>query len=169
MGIKYGGTEYLQKLVVELLNQGGNADEAINAVRDNIKKNPNDAQNYFNLGVLLEKTKKYDEAIQAYEKAIAINNLTDAIYNAGALYFNKGVEILKIVNDMSLEDYNKKGKAESAKGDAEFKKALPYFEKLYLLDAKNKGTLDILIQLYEKLKMKDKEEKMKKEREALGD
>ncbi|TAE14306.1 MAG: hypothetical protein EAZ95_10020 [Bacteroidetes bacterium] len=70
---------------------------------------------------------------------------------------------------MSLEDYNKRGKAEAAKGDAEFKKALPYFEKLYLLDAKNKGTLDILIQLYEKLKMKDKEEKMKKEREALGD
>lgn len=169
MGVKFGGTEYLQKLVVELLNQGGNADEAINAVKDNIKKNPNDAQNYFNLGVLLEKTKKYDEAIQAYEKAIAINNLTDAVYNAGALYFNKGVEILKVVNDMSLEDYNKKGKAESAKGDAEFKKALPYFEKLYLLDAKNKGTLDILIQLYEKLKMKDKEEKMKKEREALGD
>jgi tetratricopeptide (TPR) repeat protein len=168
-GMKFGGTETLQKLIVELLNQGGNADEAINAVKENIKKNPNDAQNYFNLGVLLEKTKKYDEAIQAYDKAIQINNLPDAIYNAGALYFNKGAEIIKVVNDMSIEDYNRKSKAELAKVDVEFRKALPYFEKLYLVDAKNKSTLDILMQLYGKLKMTEKEEKMKKEREALGD
>ena len=168
-GVGFGGTEYLQKLVVELFNQGGNADEAIQAIKDNIKKNPKDAVNYFNLGVLYEKTKKFDEAIEAYEQAIKMAALTDAIYNAGALYYNKGVEILKVVNDMSLEDFNKRGKTETAKADAEFKKALPYFEKLYLADPKNKNTLDIIAQIYEKLKMNDKADKIKKERDALGD
>jgi hypothetical protein len=54
---------------------------------------------------------------------------TDAIYNAGALYYNKAAEIIKAVNEMSLEDYNKRDKTEYAKADTEFKKALPYFEK----------------------------------------
>jgi len=168
-GLTYGGTPYLQKLTVQLFNEGGNADEAIKTLQDNIKKNPNDALNYFNLGVLYEKTKKTNEAIQAYEKAITISALPEAIYNIGALYFNDGVEISKVVNDMPQDEYNRKGRAEEAKVDAEFKKALPYFEKLYLIDAKEKSTLNILIQIYQKLKMKDKADKIQKERDALGD
>lgn len=168
-GTKFGANDDLQKLIVQLLEQGGNPEEAINAIKESLKNNPNDANQYFNMGVLYERIKKYDEAIAAYEKAISINNYPDAIYNAGVLYYNKGFNINQALSNMSMEDYNKYKKVEEEKISVEFKKALPFFEKLYLQDPKNAKNLDILSQIYTQLKMKDKADKIKKERDALGD
>ncbi len=168
-GLKLGDNDELQKFMLGMLEKSGNADEAINAIKESLKKNPNDAGAYFNMGVLYERVKKFDDAIAAYEKSVSIDNNEDALYNLGAIYYNKGAEIVTTVNNMPMDEYNKKGKTEEARASAELKKALPYFEKLYLAKPKEAKTLDVLGQIYQQLKMKEKAEQIKKERDALGD
>ena len=68
-----------------------------------------------------------EKAEAAYKKAIEINpNYFDALYNIGALYFNRAVKQSEIVNN--IKD-NNKYKIESAKVDEIFKKSLPFLEK----------------------------------------
>jgi len=62
-----------------------------------------------------------------YGKALELKpTYFDALYNLGALYFNRGVKINDYAN--SLTD-NAKYQKEVAKADEMFKKALPYMEK----------------------------------------
>lgn len=53
------------------------------------------------------------------------------------------------------------------KRKAMFKQALPYMEKAYSYDQKDKGIIQALIEAYRVLQMKDKMEEMKKAESAL--
>lgn len=57
---------------------------------------------------------------------------------------------------MSVKEYNLKGKDLEAKADIEFNKALPYFEKVYSINPKDKQTQKILLDIYSRLKMTEK-------------
>ena len=54
-----------------------------------LKKHPDHANTYVNLGMVLKKLEKHKEAIDCYEKAIKINpNDPNPHYNLGNLYKN---------------------------------------------------------------------------------
>ena len=55
-----------------------------------IEFDPNYAEAYNNIGILLEQLGKPDEAAEQWKKAIAANpKSTDGYYNLGAYYFNR--------------------------------------------------------------------------------
>src|SRR5690606_33974739 len=75
----------------------------------------------------------YDEvgdgakAEEYYKKAIEINpEYFDANYNLAVLYFNRGVEVVKEANNMTIEMYQKKGKEVKARSRVHFEAAIPY-------------------------------------------
>ena len=65
-----------------------------------------------------------------YTRALEIDaNYYDALYQLGALYFNEGAEIKRLVNAMDMATYQKEGKAYEAKLAAKYQEAVPFFER----------------------------------------
>jgi len=77
-----------------------------------------------------QKTTANNEAIAAYKKVLDIDAANyDALYNLGVFYFNEAVELKREVDNMSMTDYQTKGKEVEGRVCGRFKKAKPYFEK----------------------------------------
>ncbi|MEM7179827.1 MAG: tetratricopeptide repeat protein [Spirochaetota bacterium] len=74
-----------------------NLPEAESLFRRVIKATPGDAYTesaYINLGIILDESQRYDEAVYAFQKAIQINSQNaDAYYNLGIAYKNAGKPI----------------------------------------------------------------------------
>lgn len=135
-----------KQLILSELNyfiEAGKYKEAITNLELAMTKEPNNEIFPFNIGVIYDnlanpgegKTapteKEISEFVEKaeiyYKKAIEINpSYFDALYNIGALYFNRAVKQSEIVNN--IKD-NNKYKIESAKVDEIFKKSLPFLEK----------------------------------------
>src|ERR1041385_3719544 len=72
------------------LEQQGKLVEATEAWRAVTRKNPRDAAAFASLGVVLSKEQKYDEAAQAYGKALALNPKLPIQLNLGLAEFKQG-------------------------------------------------------------------------------
>lgn len=67
-----------------------NKETRIRDLQQTVWKNPEDARGYLNLGKEYSRQQKYNEAIEAYQRAIALEPGLDEAYSAlGAAYFNK--------------------------------------------------------------------------------
>jgi Flp pilus assembly protein TadD len=139
-------------------------EEAENNLKLAIEKEPDNKQLYFSLGVVYDNLGRTDDAIKAYEKAIAIDSeYFDAVYNLGALYFNQGVEMNNAAN--SIED-NKKYAAAREAAKAVFAKSKPHLEKAHELDPSDLGAMQSLSQLYALLSETEKYQAMKAKLDA---
>jgi tetratricopeptide (TPR) repeat protein len=79
----------LQALRLNAYNQSGNVDQALDAYRAFIEKQPDVARYRYNYGSLLLKAERYPEAIAQLEKAIMIQpSHLESQYNLGAAYIN---------------------------------------------------------------------------------
>jgi len=129
-----------------------------------VEKNPTNENLYFAIGANFDVLGNFDEAEKAYKKALELKPVYfDAIYNLGALYFNKGVSIFEKadkISDMKLYDVEKQ------KFEEMWGKALPYLEKANELDPKDRNTMISLSQLYARLKQYDKAKAMKEKLET---
>ena len=136
--------------------------EAMEALKLAIKGEPNNASLHFALGFVndqlaakeIEKNPKGGESYEgyisaaeaSYSKAVELDGSNfDAVYNLGALYFNKAVKMQETAN--SIDDM-KKYEAAKAEADKVFDKSLPILEKAYQLNSEDKGVLISLKQLY---------------------
>ena len=147
-------------------------DDAINNLKLAIQKRPTDPNLYLVLGNLydnmanpkdasgkdMEKPASYDQlflkAEENYKKSIELKpDYFDGLYNIGVLYNNKGVAITKKAD--AIKD-QAKYKAENAKANEEFNKALPYLEKAKTLNSKDRNLLIALKQLYARTSQADK-------------
>jgi Flp pilus assembly protein TadD len=138
-------------------------DEAKQSLVEAIKREPNNANYYYNLGFMYDQTKEVDKAIENYNKAIELkSDYFEAYFNLGVLHYNKAADILKEVNAMDLTTYNKVGKKKEQEGIAKLKEALPYFERAYSLNGKDMGVVETLYTIYSRLKRDADAEKMKK-------
>jgi Tfp pilus assembly protein PilF len=134
-------------------------EEAENNLLLALKKEPDNKQLHFSLGVVYDQLGKKDQAAEAYKKAIEIDpEYFDAVYNLGALYFNQGVEMNNAANE--IQD-NKKYEAARNEAKEVFKKALPHLEKAHELDPNDVGAIASLQQLYALLGQNDKYQEMK--------
>jgi len=141
--------------------------EAIKNLQDAINLDPKNASLYFALGTAYDQTKQLDKAVTNYLKAIEIKpDYFDAVYNLGALYFNRAAEMLNEANKIPFNE-QKKFEAAKAKAVAEFKLAQPHLEKAHALDPKDMNTLVSLQQMYGQLNMTENSMEMKKKRDAL--
>lgn len=135
--------------------------KAENMIKTAIEKDPNNKLLHFNIGTIYESTERYEEAEQAYLKAIEVDSLYfDAVYNVGALYFNQGVDILKEANNLPLKD--KKYEPMKKEAFERFNKSLPYLEKAYVINKEDMNTVNTLRLLYARLDKMEKAEEFEK-------
>lgn len=136
--------------------------EAMKSLELAIKGEPDNASLHFALGFVndrlaakeIEADPEGGEAYEgylaaaekSYAKSVELDGENfDAVYNLGALYFNRAVKMQEAAN---LIDDMKKYEAAKADADKVFDKSLPILEKAYELNAEDKGVLMSLKQLY---------------------
>lgn len=108
-----------------------------------------------------ERAKYFEEAVKGYEETIAVDaNFFDAIFNLGAMYFNKGGDLINEANRLPINE-TAKYDAMIVDGNNYLKKALPYLEKCQQLQPEDKATLGSLKEIYTRLNMQDKLQEVK--------
>lgn len=164
-------------LIIEtnLFLNAGETGKALDNLKQALKTDTTNASIYSAVGSMYDrivndttKTEKeqddaFIEAENAYKKAIELQpDFFDAIYNLGALYFNRGVNnILKAdVLPFGDENYDKL----KSIGDDYMNKSLPILEKAYELQPDDYSTLFSLKQIYSR---RGKIEKYKEVSERL--
>jgi hypothetical protein len=148
---------YLAEKKLDILT--GKLDEAIAKEPDNVslyatlgqvyeqlytsnKKDGNDAaaDDYF-----MKAQKKYEEGLTKDPEAARL------IYSLGAMIYNRGAQMSQLLVELD-SDFSKEGQKKYAalkeKVDAEFNKALPYFQKAEMSDPNDLNTLIALKEMY---------------------
>ena len=107
---------------------GENPEAVVPLVQETISKEPENAMLWYGLGAIYKELKKYDEAMEAFNKVIELNpNNALAYYYIGNLYVLKGDEMNEqLNNNWNSETYQedkKKVEALYAQSIAPFEKA----------------------------------------------
>lgn len=163
----------------------GETDNVISKIKGSIDLDPNNATFYFVLGSAYDNIKKsFDEkstkevdvskitaykkeseqnyllAKDAYKKAIALkSDYNDAYFNMGAMIYNEAIILNKKMNDeKNMKVYN----AMVPTRDAIYQEALPFLEKSYELNPTDKATIQALKEMYARMGMDEKYEKIAK-------
>jgi clan AA aspartic protease (TIGR02281 family) len=100
-----------------------------------------------------ERDASKQQALAAYKKALKLdsNNL-ESSFNLGVYYFNRGVEIIRKLDKIDFNEFQKLGKKIESDAIIEFKQALPFFEACYKVDPYDKGVCNSLKNTYIRLK-----------------
>jgi tetratricopeptide (TPR) repeat protein len=116
-----------------------------------LKQFPESAGLHFINASLNESKGKTEVAENEYKKTVELDpKFTDAYFNLGSLYYNKGVDLLK--KAMNKDEKNK--------ADDFYRKALAMYEEVHKLTPENQETIQILSNLYGYLGMPDKQKAM---------
>ncbi|HET8859658.1 tetratricopeptide repeat protein [Marivirga sp.] len=157
-----------EKLEISFMIELGQVEKAKDRLNEAIKKEPNNALLYSNLGILYDELEQYDKASEAYLKAIEIEpNNFEALYNYAVNNYNKAAEIQKEANNMDLATYRKEGKAKEAEAAKYWKIAEEYFVRTSELRPEDVSILETLQTIYSILGENEKAAEMKKKADKL--
>jgi len=172
--LKQGINKYPKEadaMVAEMVNiylASHKTKEAMEYLTKAIELQPTNATYHFALGTLYDQTKQQDKAIASYQKATELDpTYVDAYLNAGASYYNSGIEHFKIANDTKDD---KVYESEKKIALDYYSKAIPYLEKVKDISTNKKEKIDALFslkQIYYKLGQMDKKNKAQAEYDAL--
>ena len=144
-------------------------DQFIANLKVQTEKNPSDANNWYNLGVLQSKDPATEaEAVKSYKKAVELNPAFAQAWQ-NLTYVTMGDDA------KAIEDYNaakKAGKTEAANKIIEARRArlaaaLPYAEKWYESDQQNIDAVSLLKGLYMSNKKEAKYQEFKAKEAAM--
>lgn len=153
---KYPNDKSVLEGMIQIFIDLKKADEAMTYLQLAIDKDPEAARYRFAQGRLYEDLGDEAKAIATYLECLEIDpEFFNALYNLGAIYYNKGVEQFNVAGTIPANE-NEKYEAEMAKADEWFKKALPYMIKCQELKPDDYGTLESLKTLYYRLNQLDK-------------
>ena len=166
---KFPASTKLTELQGTAYFKSGKTTEFVNNLKAQLAKNPNDASNWYNLGVLQSKDPATEaDALASYKKAVEINpNLAVAWQNLTYMVMGD--------DPKAVDDYNdarKAGKIEQANKIIEARRArlaatLPYAEKWYESDSNNIDAVSLLRGLYLSNKKDAKYQEFKAKEEAM--
>ena len=146
---------------INILLEEEKHEEVINTLNRAIELAPENYTLYFVQGQSYEKMDDFNSAQVSYLKALEIKpDYSDALFNLGAIHYNKAVEIYAQANDLPLdaaEEYEEM--TNSAKKD--FLDAQPYFEKALVQIPDDKNLVNSLIMIYQKTNQLDKLSELK--------
>lgn len=166
----------LQNQRLNALNTTGNTEKAMQAYREQIENNPENARYRYNYGSLLLNANRYDEAAEQLKKAAELDpDDPKKQYNLGAAYLNKGVvmqDSLVSVRDSVMAQDRKPTEEEAQmiksldKQRLElFRKAIPPLERARQLSGPNgqyrQNACSALLQAYVQTEQTEKAEKVK--------
>jgi len=141
---------------INILLEENRYEEVIQSLEEAIKLAPENYTLYFVQGQSFEQMKQLDKAQAAYEKALEIKpDYSDALFNMGALHYNKAVEIYANANDLPLDATDEYEKM-TANAKKYFLDAQPYFEKVLVLIPGDENIISSLTQIYQKTNQLDK-------------
>ena len=97
----------------------------------------------------VDKSEEYfQESKGYYEKALELDDsLFDVQYSIGSLYYNKGVEITKIMNDLPISE-SKKYDMLNKQAKELFNVSLPYFKKAEMMNPNDTNTMIALKEIF---------------------
>lgn len=154
-------TFYTRNLINFYIHKNLMAD-AMNWIEKAIEQDPTSGALWNVKGRILENDKKIDEAVACYEKSAELDpEMAEPIGNIGRIIYNKAVEELERVNN--IKD-NRTYLKEKTKLKEIFAQALPYFEKAYQLNPKERDYVIALRGIYYNL---DKEAQYKEMEERF--
>jgi len=167
-GIEKFPTPNIINEMINIYLSTGKNEQALTYLEKAIEKEPSNPNYYFAQGALYEKIDA-DKAVASYLKAIEIDPMfVDAYLNLGASYYNKGIAHFQAANDAKND---KLYETEKTNAEAEYKKAMPYLEKILELEKAStetkKNAAYSLKNIYYKLGMYDESKKMKTLYESL--
>lgn len=156
--VKFPSDEYFMLNKINLTISSGKTDEAVAQLEQAIAQNPNNAQLYAVMGQLFNEDKKPDDAIKNLKKALDMEpDNVSFLSELGRVYFNMGVEKRKAADEIS--DVSKSKEIANESLDY-YKSAMPYYEKVFELDSKNKDAIFALRTIYYNLNMEPEFDKM---------
>ncbi len=128
-------------------------EEALSNLLASVAVNPSNSLFLYNIGFIYHQ-KKNDLAKGAeyYDRAIEADpNNTDALYMRGFMFIDASNKFIEKMNALSRSaaDQKKYNELEKEKTN-ELKKAVPFFEKAYQLNPKDRATLEALREVYYK-------------------
>ena len=146
----YPTDNMLNRQEVDLLRKVGRIEQAKEQLIVAINNEPENALLPFFLGILYEEDGDSEKAMEWYEKATVVDpTYFDAFFNMGALLYNKGTVLVKEKNMLGYSSADqKKAKAMEPKIKEAFSNALPIWEKMYELNAKDSSVLERLVYMY---------------------
>ncbi len=157
---EYPGNSSILVQLINIYEKRNQVPEAIKYLDLAISKEPGNAAFYLYRGILFDRMENPEEAIKSYLKAIELkSNYFDAFFNLGIVYYNIGVKQIDVANTVP-SNQPEKYELEKNKADLEFKRALPYFEKAYEINAVDRSLCEALKNVYYRLQMLDKYEAM---------
>ncbi len=126
----------------------GRSKVLIEKLTEAIEMDPEYELLYFNRGTLLEKNNDLEGAKKDYDKAIAIRpDYFDAVYNRGAMEFNRAIQINNDMNALDVSEQKKYDELKASRDDY-LKKALPFLEKAHELEDEDLHTMLALKEIY---------------------
>ena len=124
------------------------------------KLNPNDASLHYNIGVMNMEIGDNDAAIKSFNKAIGVDqNYFNAYVNIGALMLEKNHPLVEKMNNdnTSNAEYDRLKKEQ----EANYKEALPIYEKAYAIKSDDINVVRVLMGIYSNLDMEEKRVELK--------
>ena len=177
---QYPENEEMQSLLLNAFNQMGDTERAMQAYRDQIEKNPNNAQFRYNYGSMLLNADRYDDAIEQLKKASEIRSDDAKIfYNLGAAHINKAAAIddsITTIEDRAREADREVTSEEEAMLDdmvqqrrTQFSEAIPPLEKaLQLSESGSQYRTDICRALFQSYVNTEQDEKASRLERCAG-
>lgn len=163
---KYPNNAKLKEYHGSALYATGKTDQFMVNLKEQLAKNPNDATNWYNLGVLQSKNPATEaDAIASFNKAIELApndaKLRDNAYQ-NLVYTSIGDDdkVVKEINAIRKSDPDKATTLIEARKER-FNKALPYAEKWYQASPNNLDAVTVLKDIYGMLKNQAKVTEMK--------
>ena len=156
--VKFPGDDYYMMNMINMSINSGKSAEAVDYLEKAIEKTPDNAQLYAVLGQLFSEDKKPDEAVKNLNKALELDpNNVAFLSELGRVYFNLGVEKRRAADEITDAAQSKAAANEAL--DC-YRKSMPYYEKVFQMDATNKDAIFALRSIYYNLSMGPEFEKM---------
>lgn len=160
---RYTDNNDIQTLVGNVYHNSGKSKLFLNKLIENTRIDPNNAVNYYNIGILYMDMNNNEEALKNFDKAIQLDpKFKNAYTNAAVLIVKPEKEYIEIINANLGTSAKEKQlyKEYTAKRKELYVKAIPYLEKSFELD-KNYDGAKMLRQAYQAAEMFDKEDAMR--------
>lgn len=132
-------------------------------IEEVLQKSPNDADLYYNLGVISGTSANTADAEKYYKKAIELKpDYSNAYLNLAIIKLDSDAKIVEEMNSLgnSAKD-NKRYDELKLQREKVFKEALPYLEKVVQLSPDNTEAKQTLLNVYTSLDMTDKYKALK--------
>ncbi|MBW7674607.1 tetratricopeptide repeat protein [Chryseobacterium chendengshani] len=169
---KYPNNAKLKEYQGSALYATGNTDKFLANLKEQLAKNPNDATNWYNLGVLQAKTPATEsDAITSFQKAIELAGTNTTLLNnsyQNLVYTSLGDDAKAVENINALRKSNPDEATKLIEARRErFNKALPYAEKWHQTNPESLDAVTTLREIYGITKNQAKATEMKAKEAAL--